>query len=43
MYFLTLINTKFDVPTPQLRKHPGVFEVEVFLLTCDSMRCSKEF
>jgi hypothetical protein len=21
----------------------GVFEVEVFLLTCDSMRCSKEF
>jgi hypothetical protein len=21
----------------------GVFEVEAFLLTCDSMRCSKEF
>jgi hypothetical protein len=21
----------------------GVFEVEVFFLTCDSMRCSKEF
>jgi hypothetical protein len=21
----------------------GVFEVETFLLTCDSMRCSKEF
>jgi hypothetical protein len=21
----------------------GVFEVEVFLLTCDMMRCSKEF
>jgi hypothetical protein len=21
----------------------GVFEVEVFLLTCDSMGCSKEF
>jgi hypothetical protein len=21
----------------------GVFEVEVFILTCDNMRCSKEF
>jgi hypothetical protein len=21
----------------------GVFEVEVFLLTCDRMRCTKEF
>jgi hypothetical protein len=21
----------------------GVFEIEAFLLTCDSMRCSKEF
>jgi hypothetical protein len=21
----------------------GVFEVEAFLLTCDSMRCSKKF
>jgi hypothetical protein len=21
----------------------GVFEVEAFLLTCDNMRCSKEF
>jgi hypothetical protein len=24
-------------------KIKGVFEVEAFLLTCDSMRCSEEF
>jgi hypothetical protein len=36
-FFFPLVNS--------VRGHTiqGVFEVEVFLLTCDSMRCSKEF
>jgi hypothetical protein len=30
--------------TDELNSHiQGVFEVEAFLLTCDSIRCSKEF
>jgi hypothetical protein len=34
---------EFHKPLDILSFIQGVFEVEVFLLTCDSMRCSKEF
>jgi hypothetical protein len=46
-FILTLYLLVFTASTAVikglLRNLQGVFEVEAFLLTCDSMRCSKEF
>jgi hypothetical protein len=41
-FFNIIVITRLYVPTYKV-KLQGVFEVEAFLLTCDSMRGSKEF